>query len=239
MIEVLEASERAKALTSQLQKFLGNQAIRPQPIDLNRHIHEQRRMLQMLIGDGIELNFRLGISLPLVKMDPTALHQILANLAVNGRDAMESSGTLKIETYSAWLDKGFFHQRCIEAWPGEYFSISVSDTGCGMEGEILEHLFDRFYTTKGLGKGTGLGLTTVSELTAQAGGYIIVDSKVGQGTSFSIYLPVDSSSNVAPGVNDDVNANDSVALELRRERSRFQPHGHGAGSSGWSQLVLQ
>lgn len=192
MVQVLKAAERARGLTTALQAFLRDQPSCPQSTDLNQQINELRRMLQMLIGDEIELVFHLDASLPHVKIDSTALHQIIANLVVNGRDAMESGGMVTIETHLALLEVGFFHQRRVREMPGEYFLMKVSDTGCEMDAEALEHLFDRFYTTKSRGKGTGIGLTTVDELVAMAGGYIVVDSKLGLGTSFSIYLPADS-----------------------------------------------
>ncbi len=200
----------------------------------------------MLIGDEIDLDLRLGRSLPQVKIDPTSLHQVIANLAVNGRDAMDSGGTLTIETRSAFLDSEFFRQRCIMEMPGEYLMISVSDTGCGMDAETRERLFDRFYTTKGPGSGTGLGLTTVDELIAEAGGYIAVDSKVGQGTAFSIYLPAESNSNSICVSNSEINGvgleevvKGSAVLDIKRERTpswRRRP-GAAAGVHGKSQFA--
>lgn len=239
MVEVLKASERAKALTRQLLAFLSDCPVHTESIDMNHHIDGLRMMLQMLIGEDIELNIQLGIALPQVRMDPTSLHQILANLAVNGRDAMESGGTLTIETLSTWLDEEFFCDRGLEEIPGEYYLIRVTDTGCGMEPDTLDRLFDRFYTTKAMGKGTGLGLTTVNELTKHASGYVTVDSKINQGTSFSIYLPAASSFDAEPSYESEDAVRGAEDVESDDDVSGARPGHQGDIALRWNQLALQ
>jgi CheY-like chemotaxis protein len=145
-------------------------------------------MLQRLIGEDIELVMLLGPDLGLIKADPTCMEQVLMNLAVNSRDAMPKGGKITVETANVAIAPGYSsRQGRIPA--GEYVTLSFSDTGTGMTDEVKAHTFEPFFTTKEAGKGTGLGLATCQGIVRQSGGYIEVDSQLGRGTSFRIYLP--------------------------------------------------
>ncbi len=145
-------------------------------------------MLRRLIGENITLDWRPDSTLARVFIDPTQIDQILANLCVNARDAIAGVGTVRIDTLNAVLDADY----CAThpgARPGEYVCLAVHDSGCGMDAGVLAHIFEPFYTTKGVGKGTGLGLATVYGVVKQNQGYIDVHSQPGQGSRFTIYLP--------------------------------------------------
>ena len=145
-------------------------------------------MLRRIIGEDIDLAWRPGQHLWPVKMDPSQMDQILANLCINARDAISGAGAITIETDNAVLD-GEEATRHADALPGEYVRLTVSDNGCGMEPALLSHIFDPFFTTKETGKGTGLGLATVHGAVKQNNGFILVESVSGQGTTFMIYFP--------------------------------------------------
>jgi CheY-like chemotaxis protein len=150
---------------------------------------ELNKMLRRLIGEDID-----RVTLPKarpgrVKADPGQIEQVILNLAVNARDAMPEGGKLTVETSNIIVDEGFTHHRIVGLEPGSYVVLRVEDTGIGIEPEILAHIFEPFFTTKDKQKGTGLGLATVYGIVAQSGGHIEVSSKVGQGTTFKIYLP--------------------------------------------------
>ena len=137
----------------------------------------------------IEIDLRLREPLPVISADPTQIDQILMNLAVNARDAMPDGGTLTIRTDEVVLDEEFCKEN-VGAKPGRHVVLQVSDEGVGMNQETLQHIFEPFYTTKELGRGTGLGLAMVYGITKQHGGYITCDSELKVGTSFKIFLPV-------------------------------------------------
>ncbi len=145
-------------------------------------------MLRRLIGEDIDFAWVPGKNLGPVKIDPSQIDQILANLSVNARDAIGDTGKVTIETDSVVFDDEYCagHEATI---PGEYILLAVSDNGCGMDGETLTHLFEPFFTTKEMGKGTGLGLSMVYGIVKQNNGFINVYSEPGQGTTFKIYLP--------------------------------------------------
>jgi two-component system, cell cycle sensor histidine kinase and response regulator CckA len=186
--EILQATRRSSELTRQLLGFARRQTICPKVLDLNDTVSKLLKMLRRLIGEGIQLIWRPGPELGEVTMDPTQIDQILANLSVNARDALEGAGTLAIETKNVVLDEAY----CANhpgAVPGEYVLLTVSDDGCGMSREILDHVFEPFFTTKDKGKGTGLGLATVYGIVKQNRGFITIYSEPGQGTSVKVYLP--------------------------------------------------
>jgi two-component system cell cycle sensor histidine kinase/response regulator CckA len=186
--EILEAGQRSASLTRQLLAFASKQTIAPTALDLNATVESMLKMLRRLIGEDIDLAWLPGKNLWLVKMDPSQVDQILANLCVNARDAIGDTGKLTIETSNASFDEAY----CVDHegyQPGEYVKLAVSDNGCGMDAETQRSLFEPFYTTKELGKGTGLGLATVYGIIRQNGGFIGVYSELGQGTTFKIYLP--------------------------------------------------
>jgi two-component system cell cycle sensor histidine kinase/response regulator CckA len=187
--EILGAARRAADLTRQLLAFSRKQMQSLQILDLNTVLQEISKMLPRLIGEDIQLVISPGEDLNKVKADPGQIEQIVMNLAANARDAMANGGSLSIETKNITLDETYAHHH--SAVPaGEYVLLVVSDSGDGISDEHLPHIFEPFYTTKGAGKGTGLGLATVYGIVKQSGGFIWVYSERGLGTTFKIYLPV-------------------------------------------------
>ncbi len=186
--EIKKAGERAAALTRQLLAFSRKQMLQPKVLDLNTVVTGMAQMLPRLIGEHIDLRFRLGDSLGQVKADPGQIEQVVMNLAVNARDAMPEGGVLTIKTENVQLTGKFGH-RDLSVEPGQYVMMDVSDTGSGMDTETQSHIFEPFFTTKEVGKGTGLGLSTVYGIVKQSGGSLWVYSEVGKGTNFKICLP--------------------------------------------------
>ncbi len=185
--EIAKAANRASGLTRQLLAFSRKQMLAPKVMDLNSVVNENLKMLARVIGEDIELVMVPGSDLGLVKADPSQIEQVILNLAVNARDAMRHGGKLKISTSNVTLDLSSARLHA-PAQPGDYVVLTMSDTGSGMDAETLNHIFEPFYTTKGV-KGTGLGLSTVYGIIKQSGGYIWVYSEPGKGTSFKVYLP--------------------------------------------------
>ncbi len=186
--EVKRAGERAASLTQQLLAFSRKQVLQPQVLELNVVVAEAQRMLRRLITEDIELFTDLDPQAGLVKADPGQVDQVLVNLAVNARDAMPRGGRLSIATRSTELDVEYA-RRNPEVLPGPYVMLVVSDTGCGMSEDVRARIFEPFFTTKEQGKGTGLGLATVYGIVKQSGGHIDVESALGRGTTFRIFLP--------------------------------------------------
>ena len=186
--EVSQASQRASSLTNQLLAFSRRQVSVPRVVDLNELVRNIDKMLGRIIGEDIRLEMRLDPSLPLVKVDPTHIDQVIMNLAVNSRDAMPEGGGLTIETTHVHLSEEYAASH-IELLPGLYAMLSVSDTGMGMDAATRLRIFEPFFTTKERGKGTGLGLSIVYGIVKQNGGEILVYSEVGRGTVFKIYIP--------------------------------------------------
>jgi CheY-like chemotaxis protein len=186
--QITSGAQRSANLTRQLLAFARKQTIAPKVLDLNDTVSGMLKMLRRLIGEDMDLAWEPGANLGTVKMDPSQIDQILANLCVNARDAIGGVGKITIETENAELDANYCAAHA-EAVPGAYVMLAVSDTGCGMDGETLERVFEPFYTTKEVGKGTGLGLATVHGIVKQNEGHITVYSEPGEGTTFRIYLP--------------------------------------------------
>jgi PAS domain S-box-containing protein len=186
--EILKASQRSADIVRQLLAFARKQTISPKVLDLNETVQGMIRMLRRLIGEDIKLCWVPGNNLWPVRMDATQINQILANLVVNSRDAIDGVGTITLETDNAVFDE-VYCQKFDGVVPGEYVLLAVTDTGSGMDPGIMENLFDPFFTTKELGKGTGLGLATVYGIVKQNNGFIDVFSEPGQGTTFKIYIP--------------------------------------------------
>jgi PAS domain S-box-containing protein len=186
--DVFSAGIRSADLTRQLLAFARRQTVIPKVLDLNDTISGTLKMLQRLIGENIDLGWHPGHKLWKVKIDPSQVDQILANLTVNARDAVGKTGKIKIETSNMICDESFCAD-LPESIPGEYVMLAVSDDGCGMNKEILLKIFEPFFTTKKEGQGTGLGLATVYGIVKQNGGFVNVESEPGQGTIFRIYLP--------------------------------------------------
>ncbi|RJP85568.1 MAG: response regulator [Desulfobacteraceae bacterium] len=187
--EILKAANRSANLTHQLLAFARKQAINPVILDLNDAISGMLKMLRRLIGEDIRLVWKPGSELWAVKIDPAQVDQIMANLLVNARDAIPGVGDVSIETDNVVINEAdcLGHAGFV---PGEYVLISVSDSGSGIDKETVEHIFEPFYTTKEMGKGTGLGLATVYGIVKQNNGFIYVYSEPGKGSSFKIYLPM-------------------------------------------------
>ncbi|HUJ33024.1 MAG TPA: ATP-binding protein [Candidatus Acidoferrum sp.] len=186
--EIQKAGQRAATLTHQLLAFSRKQVMEPKILDLNSIVVDMQKMLRRLIGEDIELKFETSPDLGRVKADRGQLEQVILNLAVNARDAMPRGGELKIKVANAVLDeKDAARHRYVV--PGQYILLKVSDTGIGMSAATQAHIFEPFFTTKEKGKGTGLGLATVYGVVKQSGGYIWLESEVGKGTTFRIFLP--------------------------------------------------
>ena len=186
--EIQKAALRSSDLTRQLLAFARRQTIAPKVLDLNEAVEGLLKMLRRLIGEDIHLAWLPAAGLGLVKVDPTQIDQILANLCVNARDAIGGVGKITIETGAAVFDEAY----CADHpgfLPGEYVRLAVSDNGHGMDKETQAHLFEPFFTTKGVGEGTGLGLATIYGIVKQNHGFIYVYSEPGQGTTFKLYLP--------------------------------------------------
>ena len=186
--QIREASARAARLTRQLLTFSRLHVIQPTVLDLNKVVGGLSHMLERLVGEDLLISFKPTAGLGLVMADPGQVEQILMNLTVNSRDAMPGGGTIKIETRNVDLDREYTKQHQ-SAKSGPYVMLSFSDTGHGIDEEILPHIFEPFFTTKELGKGNGLGLATVYGIVKQSGGNIWVYSEPGLGTTFKIYFP--------------------------------------------------
>ena len=187
LTQIRRAAERAAALTQQLLAFSRKQVLLPKVLDLNEAVADVQKMLARVIGEDIELMAKLHPSLASVKVDPGQVEQVLMNLAINARDAMPQGGKLVMETSNVEVEAE--SGRDLELKAGRYVMLQVTDTGHGMDAATLAHIFEPFFTTKKMGKGTGLGLATVYGIVKQSGGSIQVESEVGRGSEFRIYLP--------------------------------------------------
>ncbi|RZA06942.1 MAG: PAS domain S-box protein, partial [Proteobacteria bacterium] len=186
--------QRAIRLTKQLLAFGRRQPRAPRTVQLNSIVEEMREMLRRLLPENIGLEFVLGQGLPFVKVDVSQLEQVILNLVSNARDAIDESGQIRILTDRAHLSIGDLERlRLAVAHPGDFVRLSVSDTGSGIDARLLPHIYEPFFSTKEIGKGTGLGLATVYGVVRQSGGDVRVSTEVGRGTTFDLYLPADAS----------------------------------------------
>ena len=186
--EICKAAQRAADLTGQMLAFSRQQVLQPKVIDLNAVVADMEAMLRRMIPEDVELRTALGPSLGAVKADPGQLQQVILNLVVNARDAMPEGGEVLIATSETEVGP----EAAVELAglePGPYVMLVVRDTGTGIDDEIKPRLFEPFFSTKEPGKGTGLGLSTVYGIVKQSGGHIVVDSDLGQGATFTVYLP--------------------------------------------------
>jgi nitrogen-specific signal transduction histidine kinase/ActR/RegA family two-component response regulator len=186
--EIRQAGSRAADLTRQLLAFSRRTVLAPKLLDLNESVRDSEKLLRRLIEEDVEFQTFLAPELDPVKVDPVQLGQVIMNLAVNARDAMPTGGTLTLSTRNRALDDAAA-ARSIEARPGRYVVLRVSDTGSGMTPEVRARVFEPFFTTKEMGKGTGLGLAMVYGVVKQSGGFISVESEPGRGTVFEIHFP--------------------------------------------------
>ena len=213
--EILKAGKRSASVAQQLLAFARKQTIAPKVIDLNNMIEGTLKMLRRLIGEDISFAWIPGAGVWPVKIDPSQLDQILANLIVNARDAIANVGKITIETNTAVFDADYCANN-VGFVPGEYSLLVVSDSGIGMDKETLENVFEPFFTTKSVGKGTGLGLATVYGIVKQNHGFINIYSEPGQGTTCKIYLPryegAEEFSQVIPSLRTVVKGNETILL---------------------------
>ncbi len=185
---IYKAAKHSADITRQLLAFARKQTITPVVLDLNQNVENMLVMIRQLTGENIELSWRPEPDLWSVKMDSTQIDQILANLCLNARDAITGVGKVNIETANAVFDNDYcaHHAGFVV---GEYVRLAISDNGIGMRKDVLDQIFEPFYTSKGVGQGTGLGLSIVYGIVKQNGGFINVHSEPGKGTTFEIYLP--------------------------------------------------
>lgn len=186
--EIFKAAQRSNELTRQLLAFARRQTVAPKVLDLNETVTGILKLLRRLIGEDIDLLWAPGRDIWKIKIDPSQVDQLLANLVVNARDAINGVGKITIETENASVDEAYCDDHT-GFLPGDFVKMTVSDNGCGMTRETLMHVFEPFFTTKEMGYGTGLGLATVYGVVKQNKGFINVYSEPGQGTTFKIYLP--------------------------------------------------
>jgi two-component system, cell cycle sensor histidine kinase and response regulator CckA len=196
--EIRQAAERSTALTRQLLALARRQQTAPRVVDLNETIAGTLTMLRRLIGEQIEIEWRPAPGLGALRIDPSQIDQILTNTTINARDAIDGVGRIVIATSDTWVTAEA-NSASMALVPGRYATLTVSDTGSGMDAETLGHLFEPFFTTKALGKGTGLGLATVYGIVRQNNGFVDVESTPGSGTTLRISLPVHEGPLTEPG----------------------------------------
>jgi CheY-like chemotaxis protein len=185
--EIRKAANRGARLTAQLLGFTRGQAVQPRPLDLNAVVCDIQRMLQLIIGECVELELELCPALHKVVADPGQMEQVVMNLVLNARDAIPGGGRIRIETKETEIGAEVARQHGVE--PGAFVTLSIADNGHGISADALAHIFEPFFTTKEKGKGTGLGLSTVHRIVKETGGDIWVDSAPGYGSTFTICLP--------------------------------------------------
>ncbi|HXZ79684.1 MAG TPA: ATP-binding protein [Terriglobales bacterium] len=184
--QVIKAGEKATALVRKLLAFSRRQELNPVALDLNSILAEMGTIFRQILGEKIRLHIHPAPALWAIKADPTQMEQVLMNLVVNARDAMPDGGSLTIETANIDLDENYARSHQVTA--GSYTMLAVTDTGIGMSHETMSHIFEPFFTTKLVGEGTGLGLSTTYGIVTQSGGHIAVESELGCGTTFRVYL---------------------------------------------------
>lgn len=187
---IRKAAERTSAVTAQLLAFSRRQVLRPVVLDLGGLVRSWDTVLRRVMGEDCTVLIRETEAVGSIRADPGQLEQVLLNLALNARDAMPRGGTLVVEMFSTTLPENYVHRRPdVVMRPGRYAVLAVTDTGHGMDADTLSHVFEPFFTTKGVGRGTGLGLSTVYGIVKQSDGYIWAYSEPGRGSTFKVYLP--------------------------------------------------
>jgi two-component system, cell cycle sensor histidine kinase and response regulator CckA len=190
--QIYLAGQRAGSLTRQLLFFSRKRPIERTLVDLNATVAEVATMLKRLIGEHIDLGLELAPDLPKVEADISMIEQVLINLSVNARDAMPEGGKLTISSAAIELDQNDLRAKP-DIQPGRFVCLRVEDTGCGIPPEIMPRIFEPFFTTKEVGKGTGLGLATIFGIVKQHQGWLDVETHVGKGTRFTVFLPIAAS----------------------------------------------
>lgn len=188
--QIQKAGDRASSVTRQLLAFSRRQVIQPQVIEVSAIVGNMMKMLRVMIGEDVDVKVVSESDLRRVLADPGQIEQVLLNLGVNARDAMPKGGKLIIETTNVDVEQGDVPAAFTGVQPGKFVRLAVTDTGCGMPPELLDKIFQPFFTTKAAGKGTGLGLAIVFGIVKQCGGFIRVQSEIDKGTSFEVFLPV-------------------------------------------------
>jgi PAS domain S-box-containing protein len=186
--ESIDAAQKGSDLTRQLLAFARKQDLAPQDSEINGLVRGMEQLVKRAVGENIAVHFEMMEGEPRALIDPSQLESAVLNLSINARDAMPNGGRLTIETQAAYLDR-FYAEKNPEVVPGHYVMVAVSDSGTGMSQELLEKVFQPFFTTKANGKGSGLGLSMVYGFIKQSGGHISIYSEVGHGTSVKMYLP--------------------------------------------------
>lgn len=186
--EIQRAAQKSAEITHQLLAFARKQTVEPKVLNLNHGVETMLKMLRRLIGEDIDLSWRPGNQLWLIKIDPSQFEQVMVNLCVNARDAIATVGKITIETGEVTIDDDYCADHA-GFFPGEFAVLAVSDDGCGMDKVTINNIFEPFFTTKAKDRGTGLGLAMVYGIVKQSGGFINVYSEPGEGTTLKIYLP--------------------------------------------------
>jgi PAS domain S-box-containing protein len=225
LLEIQAAGERATGLTRQLLAFSRQQMLSPRIVNLNDIVVGMRNLLQRIIGEDVDLTIATARDLGRVRVDPGQIEQIIMNLAVNARDAMPRGGKLTIETANVDLDQAYAAKHLGVA-PGPHVMLAISDTGEGMSPETQALIYEPFFTTKAVGKGTGLGLATVLGIVQQSGGSVWVYSEIGHGTVFKVYFPRTDQltqapeSSSRPGAADPLRGKETILLVEDDDRLR-------------------
>jgi two-component system, cell cycle sensor histidine kinase and response regulator CckA len=214
LVQISQNANRAASLVSQLLAFSRKQTLRPVRIELYDVLSELTHLLNRLIGGGMRLELRHAPGLGPIRADKSQLEQVLVNLVVNARDAMDAGGTISISTEAVVLEDELRRDRAVVP-PGRYAVIRVADSGHGIAPDRLQKIFEPFYTTKRLGEGTGLGLSTAYGIVKQSGGFIFVDSTPGEGSTFLLYFPIHD-----VALDDDPGRAPQVTFESRRPLAR-------------------
>ncbi|MDF3607177.1 ATP-binding protein, partial [Paracoccus sp. DMF-8] len=186
--QINQNANRAAALVGQLLAFSRKQKLKLQMLDLRDSLSDLTHLLNRLVGERIVLTFHHDPKLHLIRADKRQLEQVIMNLVVNARDAMVDGGDITITTGNVHFDSNNTHEQAILP-PGDYVCVAVQDQGCGIPPDVLDKMFEPFFSTKRVGEGTGLGLSTAYGIVKQTGGYIFCDSVVGEGSRFSLYFP--------------------------------------------------
>lgn len=189
LIQIHQNANRAAALVGQLLAFSRKQTLKPERVDLQDVLSDLAHLLNRLVGERVKLRLAHASDLGAIRADKRQLEQVVMNLVVNARDAMSEGGTIRIETEALTLREEMRRDRAVVP-AGDYALIRVSDSGCGIPADRLQKIFEPFYTTKRVGEGTGLGLSTAYGIVKQSGGFIFVDSTEGEGTVFQLYFPI-------------------------------------------------
>ncbi|NBZ87495.1 ATP-binding protein [Stagnihabitans tardus] len=191
LVQIHQNANRAASLVSQLLAYSRKQTLKPERLDLEDVLSELAHLLNRLVGERIRLQLNHGLKLGAIRADKRQLEQVLMNLVVNARDAMPQGGVIRVDTEAISLSEPLVRDRATVP-AGDYAVIKVQDSGSGIPADRLQKIFEPFYTTKKVGEGTGLGLSTAYGIVKQSGGFIFVDSEVGAGSTFSLYFPIHS-----------------------------------------------